>query len=570
MKKMAVRFLVVLCTAALLSGCSSKTEVLKKEAKDDKKEIDVALESEFYEVLEEESQTTEENEPEVEIEKEAEPEEQSLKIIKEEEVQEEESVQTQKEPEEGEEKSEASKAPTETKSQIPYEVQNIMSLVKRESEIDQSKENRKQVASENDLPPEDTIAYMPSKTEEEVEMHQVESEVDENDPSTYQIIKKEQEVEETMTYPTKYVNPSGEVRYALLEDGIWYEYKYSSGDVTLDERDEELALLLLNMDGSYDGFEIDSIECVEVSDEDNSTQYEYHVRYRKASALDGEPKDTEMLIAGGIRETKSVRTEVIEEKVPILIKEPYKTGRLIYYGWQEIDGEYCYYEEHTGRVTGEQVIQGIRYKFNEDGILTSHTGIEVSSACGEIDWEAVRAAGVDFAYLRCAYRGCGQGELILDAKLEEYTAGAKAAGITVGFYLDSQAVSLEEAVEEANLAVLLAEQYGVTEPVALLLSDTGWEGLGRADSLSVEDRTAFANTFCQTVQEAGYTPMIHTEKDWMEEHLHLETLSTYPLWLTQYDTEVTYAGPYEIWQYTTKGTIDGIDALVGLSIRYGR
>lgn len=576
-----VRFLMMIGMIALLSGCAKTTEIPEKEQKEMEESV-ASLEPQKPVHVSEDMPVVEEEERKDNTSDEKESEREEETVYKREEpdktenppavevAEETEEEKTSKEDTEATEKEEniPPSSVEEEKEPVLYQVQDVMPLVKKESDVDASKENRKEIEPTEDIPPKDTVEYVPSRREEEEKTIQVESEVDENDPSTYEIIEREEEVEKEESIVTEYVNPSGDVRYAFV-DGTWYEYRYSSGDVVLDEEDEELALLLLNMDGSYDDFVIDNIECSKIVGEDGSIQYGYHVRYQKMIALEGELQHTELLIPCKTGVTRTVQKEIVEEKVPVMIEQTYKTGKIFYYGWQELDGAVYYYDQDGNRVTGSQVIQGVRYEFNEDGALISRQGIDVSSEDGEIDWETVRAAGVDIAYIRGAYRGCVKGDLILDAKAEENIAGARAAGITVGLHLYSQATTPEEAVEEASLLVLLAREYQVTEPLALSLSDATLDGTGRADRLDTEERTACVDAFCQTVESAGYTPMIHVEKDWMEQHLHMDTFSKYPLWLTQYDTEGTYARPCQIWQYTTKGTIDGVDSPVGLHVIYG-
>lgn len=580
MSKRAVHILVaVCCIAAMLSGCSTimTTETSGKE-KADRIKLSASLKPRQPETIEDVPVTQNEDTKE-----EAEhkfPEEVQVIEAKTERPEElpepekttETTAQTDREKENEAQRTEALKDNTRTeeseRENPPKKEPGVIESVKPESGTDVEAENRRPVSSPFDRPPIDTITYIPSRKEEKVETHQVESVVDEDDPSTYQIIQREQETETIEEQPVEYINPSGDVRYRYL-DGIWYEYRYSSGDVTLDEKDEDLALFLLNIDGSYDEFEIEDIDCMELQGEDGTPQYSYHVRYRKTSVLEKAPEDTQMLTVVGVERTKITQVEMVEEKVPVLIEETRPTGEWLYYGWQTIDDERCYYDTDAKRVTGAQVIRGVRYGFNEDGVLTNQAGVIVSSEDGEIDWEAVREAGITSAYLRCAYRGLRSGTLILDTKLEENLAGAKEAGIRVGLYLYSQAVTPQEAIEEADLILLLSKQHQVEEPLVLSLAPSTADSSGRADRLSKEERTALAEVFCKTVQRGGCTPMIQIEKDWMENSLNQAALLSYPLWLIQYGTEDMDAVSAQIWQYTTKGAIDGIAGPAGLFIICG-
>lgn len=581
MSKRAVHILVIVCCIAMmLSGCSTiiATETLGK-AKADRIKLSASLKPRRPEIIEDVPVTQKED-----IKEEAKPkfpEEVQVLEAKTEEPEEllepekitEITETTEKDKENEAQRTETFKDNIKTeeseKENPPNKEPGLMESIKIESEIDVTAENRRQVSSPLDRPPIDTVAYIPSKKEEKVEARQVESVVDEDDPSTYQIIQREQEIETIEEQPVEYINPSGDVRYRYL-DGIWYEYKYSSGDVTLDEKDEDLALFLLNIDGSYDEFEIEDIDYMEMQGEDGTQQYSYHVRYKKTSVLEKAPKDTQMLTVVGVEKTKTIQMEIVEEKVPVLVEETYPTGEWLYYGWQSVDDKLCYYNMDAKRVTGAQVIRGVRYGFNEDGVLTNEAGVVVSSEDGEIDWEAVREAGITSAYLRCAYRGLKSGTLILDTKLKENLAGAKEAGISVGLYLYSQAITPQEAIEEANLILHLSRQYQVRQPLVLSLAPSTADSSGRADRLSKEERTALVEAFCKTVQRGGCTPMIQIEKDWMENSLNQAALLSYPLWLIQYGIEDMDAVSAQIWQYTTKGAIDGIEGPTGLFIICGR
>lgn len=578
MSKRAVHILVVVCCiVTMLSGCSTiMTTETSGKAKADRTKLSASLKPRQPERIENVPVTQNED-----IKEEAEPkfpeEIQALEAKTEEpeELPEPEKITktTEKDKENEAQRTEAFEDNIKTeeseKENPPNKDPGLMESIKTESEIDVTADNRRQVSSPLDRPPIDTVTYIPSKKEEKVEARQVESVVDEDDPSTYQIIQREQEIETIEEQPVEYINPSGDVRYRYL-DGIWYEYKYSSGGVTLDEKDEDLALFLLNIDGSYDEFEIEDIDCMEIQGEDGTQQYSYHVRYKKTSVLEKAPEDTQMLTVVGVEKTKTIQVEIVEEKVPILVEETYPTGEWLYYGWQTVDDKRCYYDTDAKRVTGAQVIRGVRYGFNEDGVLTNEAGVVVSSEDGEIDWEAVREAGITSAYLRCAYRGLKSGTLILDTKLKENLAGAKEAGIRVGLYLYSQAITPQEAIEEANLILLLSRQHQVSQPLVLSLAPSTADSSGRADLLSKEERTALVEAFCKTVQKGGCTPMIQIEKDWMENSLNQAALLSYPLWLIQYGIEDMDAVSAQIWQYTTKGAIDGIEGPAGLFIICGR
>lgn len=413
----------------------------------------------------------------------------------------------------------------------------------------------------SDIPPADTVGYVPSRKEEIMEDKYVESVVDENDPDSYQIVEKREQV------PTLYVNQAGDIKYEY-KDGIWYEYKYSNVNITLDTKDEKLALLILNLDGSYDDYEVVSINCAEGRRENGDTEYEFQVRYQGIFAMKDAPVDTGHLRAEETGRVAATRTVVTQEKVPVVHLESVGTGEYRYYGWQDMEEETFYFDSEGNEVTGSQVIQGIRHEFNEDGVRTSRAGVEVSEENGRIDWEKVAAVEVDFAVIRCAYRDPVGGGLVADSRAAENVKGAQAAGLEVLLSVFSQAVTAGEAAEEARYAVNLAKAYGLTAPVAVTCDYANPEHGGRADILNRSERTVYVNAFCQTIKENGYTPVIHAEKNWLDKCLIMEELLDNTLWVAEYNTNLTYTGTCEFWQYTSRGTVDGISGYTGLIISY--
>ena len=193
-------------------------------------------------------------------------------------------------------------------------------------------------------------------------------------------------------------------------------------------------------------------------------------------------------------------------------------------------------------------------------------GIDVSKWNKEIDWEKVKAAGVDFAIIRCAYRGSSTGSLVEDPYFKKNIEGATKAGIQVGVYFFTQAVNVTEAMEEASIAVSLVKDYPIAYPIFI---DT--EGAGanaRAANLDVETRTEVCRTFCETVEAAGYNAGVYASKNWLNKNLDTEKLSNYYTWLAEYKGEATYEGNYDFWQYTSSGKVDGIDGRVDLNVGY--
>lgn len=237
-----------------------------------------------------------------------------------------------------------------------------------------------------------------------------------------------------------------------------------------------------------------------------------------------------------------------------------------YTGWQTIGGKRYFYDKNGNPVTGDQIIQGGKYSFREDGSLDGGNvmGIDISKHNGTVDWNAVKNAGVEFVILRCGYRGSASGVLVEDEKFRTNIKGATAAGLKVGIYFFSQAVNEMEAVEEASLTLSLIKGHKISYPVYIDVEAAN----GRADGLSAAERTKVVRAFCETVRDSGYTAGVYSNKNWFAEKMDTGAFGNYRIWLAQYTESPTYTGRYEMWQYSSRGTIPGIKGDVDLNICY--
>lgn len=195
---------------------------------------------------------------------------------------------------------------------------------------------------------------------------------------------------------------------------------------------------------------------------------------------------------------------------------------------------------------------------------TAVMGIDVSSWNGDIDWELVRASGIEFAIIRCGYRGYTTGSLVEDKYFMQNIIGANEAGVKVGLYFFTQAISEVEAVEEASMVITLCRDYQVDLPIFIDTESTG--GNGRADGLDKETRTLVCQAFCETIESAGYRSGVYASKNWINQMLHYEQLAKYLTWLAEYKEAPTYTGDYQFWQYTSNGWVDGVTGRVDLNI----
>lgn len=204
--------------------------------------------------------------------------------------------------------------------------------------------------------------------------------------------------------------------------------------------------------------------------------------------------------------------------------------------------------------------------YNENGNAASLEGIDISSYSGDIDWDKVKASGVDFAIIRVGGRGYGDaGEMYPDDRAIEYINGAKAVGIKVGAYFFSQAITTAEAIEEADYVKEILGDIKLDFPVAydweIIKDDTA-----RTDSVSAAQATECARAFCNRIKELGYTPMLYSPSRELYFKYDLSRLSDIDIWYCEYANVPTFYYEFSMWQYSASGTVDGIDGAVDLNV----
>lgn len=192
-------------------------------------------------------------------------------------------------------------------------------------------------------------------------------------------------------------------------------------------------------------------------------------------------------------------------------------------------------------------------------------GIDVSSHQQKIDWQAVAASGIQFAIIRVGYRGYESGLLNPDTRMQENYDGAKAAGLKVGAYIFSQAVTVEEAKEEAAYILEQIKDWEIDMPVVF-----DWEHKKEGRTLNLDSRivTDCAIAFCDMVREAGYEPMVYFNPHHARRFFHLSELEDYPFWLAFYTDRMQYDYLVEMWQYTNAGSVPGIETDVDINIYF--
>lgn len=208
---------------------------------------------------------------------------------------------------------------------------------------------------------------------------------------------------------------------------------------------------------------------------------------------------------------------------------------------------------------------GNKYYTDETGTYISTLGIDLSYYQGDVYWENVAASGVDFAMIRAGYRGYATGELMQDTRFLEYIQGASNAGLDIGIYFFSQAINEQEAIEEANYVLSMISEYDITYPIAF-----DWEYIttdeARTDDLPREQLTNAAIAFCETIKNAGYTPIIYGNAATLIFRFDLSLLGEYDFWLAQYYDAPQFYYDFKMWQYTSSGIVDGISNYVDMNV----
>lgn len=228
-------------------------------------------------------------------------------------------------------------------------------------------------------------------------------------------------------------------------------------------------------------------------------------------------------------------------------------------GWKTICSNKYYYQKGYP-VTGLQTINNRKYFFNNNGILTSKFGIDVSTHQGVIDWNKVKADGVQFAILRCGY-GMDQEDQD-DAQFKKNISECKRLGIPFGVYLYSYANTLEKASSEADHVLRLVNSYKPDLGIWYDVEDK------IQSNLEPELLTNIINTFCKKIKNKGYSVGIYSNTHWLTNKINSSITNQYPVWVAQYYETCEYAGKYVLWQYTSNGAVNGITSKVDYNIMF--
>ncbi len=216
---------------------------------------------------------------------------------------------------------------------------------------------------------------------------------------------------------------------------------------------------------------------------------------------------------------------------------------------------------------GFGVRDGYMSYYNDDNEKISKMGIDISYHQENIDWEKLKLSPVEFVMARVGYRGYTEGGLLEDEKFDEYASMCNENDIPLGVYFFSQAISEEEAIEEADYVINKIKDYKISYPVCFDTEDVS-DTQARTNKAGIdkEERTKFCIAFCERIKAAGYYPMIYASENWIRRDLVYEDLQEYDFWAPYYRSENDFLYDFTIWQYSDSGNVPGVSGEVDLNV----
>lgn len=207
-----------------------------------------------------------------------------------------------------------------------------------------------------------------------------------------------------------------------------------------------------------------------------------------------------------------------------------------------------------------------RYAYVVDGQVKSHLGIDVAGYQKDIDWNAVKADGIDFAMIRIGYRGATEGMLYVDDYYEDNFNGARAVGLDCGIYFFSQAITTDEAAEEAEFVLDNLDGASLEYPIAFDSEVVTSLGSSRTVELTDEELTAIADAFCDRIEAAGYRTLVYGNARDLQSY-GIDAMTGRGIWWAEYDVEApSHYTDIVMWQYTSAGEVDGISTSVDMNL----
>ncbi len=334
------------------------------------------------------------------------------------------------------------------------------------------------------------------------------------------------------------------------KDGVIYLSDLSAGDYTAVMEDASTSDTSYHADTEKTINVSEEIEYAKIDIKDEiKTEAEINVAAEDTKVVDAD----ETTVSDNTQETSaeidegSLDEDISEEAEDLLAQIEAESGE------QEDN------EDNTETATSADITTTTEYVAAHSG----SKGIDVSKHNGSIDFNAVKNTGIEFVIIRCGYRGSSSGALVVDPMFETNIRNAQSAGLAVGVYFFSQAVNETEAVEEASMVLELVSPYSLQYPIYIDVEKSN----GRGDAISVDERSAVSHAFLSTVTGAGYAGGIYSNKLWFENRINTDSFTGYKIWLAQYTDLPSYTRTrYDMWQYTSKGSVAGVSGNVDMNV----
>lgn len=205
--------------------------------------------------------------------------------------------------------------------------------------------------------------------------------------------------------------------------------------------------------------------------------------------------------------------------------------------------------------------------YYEEGKIVSKCGADISANQGDVDFAKLKKAGCDFVMIKIGARGYSSGNIVFDKSYKENLKAAKKAGLDIGVYFCSQALSKAEAREEADELLDAVADYDVEYPIAFVMENVDGD-MARIESLDMDGRTAVAKAFLDRVKDSGYTAMLYGDKEWLLTMVDMERLSDYDVWYAQDSKKPDYPYEFGMWQYDSAASINGVSGKAALTMSF--
>lgn len=214
------------------------------------------------------------------------------------------------------------------------------------------------------------------------------------------------------------------------------------------------------------------------------------------------------------------------------------------------------------------VDNGTRVYTDGNGSVLTTAGVDVSTYQGNIDWNKLKASGVEYAIIRAGYRGYSKGAIVEDDKFRQNIKGATEAGLKVGVYIFTQAINEAEAREEAKFLLDAVSEYDIKGPFVIDTEYYDADPTARANNLTRAERTTVVKAFCDAIKDAGKRPMVYAGTEWLLFGLNWDEFAEYDVWHAYYGDTPILPYKFAIWQYSMKGLVSGIGVDVDLDMMF--